>query len=310
MVPGPVFIGGLDRSGKTLVRLSLSIHPSFAFTRRTYFWTRFYRRYGDLSQPENFERCFSAILESKHINELHPNPDRIRREFWQGAPTYGRLFALFHEHHAERLSRRRWGDQLRFIEYYADPIFSAYPDAKIIHMIRDPRDRYEASMPPDRHSPGKVGWSTARWLFSMKLAKRNREKFPDGYKVVRYEDLVNQPEATLREVCSFLGEDYLPALLLAAGQTRGRDEIVKQDEYRSRSRPAGTALMDKGFHLISSRESAFIQAYAYRELLDFGYPLDRICFSRRDRFLYHLLDWPANRAGMVAWNAIKKGRPD
>ena len=48
---GPIFVGGLDRSGKTLLRLALSSHPNIAMTRRTYTWTEVYQRYGDLGLP-------------------------------------------------------------------------------------------------------------------------------------------------------------------------------------------------------------------------------------------------------------------
>jgi hypothetical protein len=58
----PIFIGGLDNSGKTHLRLALSSHPEIAMTRRSYMWTRIYNRYGDLRQPENFERCLNALL--------------------------------------------------------------------------------------------------------------------------------------------------------------------------------------------------------------------------------------------------------
>src|SRR5690554_3292259 len=97
----PIFIGGLDNSGKTHLRLALSAHPDIAMTRRSYMWTRVYQRYGDLRERENFERCLQALMSRKDVRALQPDVDRIRREFWAGEPTYGRLFALIHEHYAE-----------------------------------------------------------------------------------------------------------------------------------------------------------------------------------------------------------------
>ena len=152
----PIFIGGLDNSGKTHLRLSLSAHPNIAMTRRSYMWTRAYNRYGDLSQKENFERCLKALLSRKDVRNLEPDTERIRREFWQGEPTYGRLFALIHEHYAERLGRSRWGEQEADIEHYADEILAAYPSARLIHMLRDPRNRYDEMIrttPESIHPP-------------------------------------------------------------------------------------------------------------------------------------------------------------
>src|SRR5262245_50478355 len=113
---GPIFIGGLAHSGKTELGLMLSAHPNIVLTRRTYMWTRFYNRYGDLNRSDNFERCLTAMLRHKYMQVLEPDPERIRQEFWQGPPTYTRLFALFQEHYAERVGKPRWADQLGFIE--------------------------------------------------------------------------------------------------------------------------------------------------------------------------------------------------
>ena len=268
-------------------------------------WTRFYNRYGDLNQRDNFERCLSTMLRHKPMQVLQPNPSRIRREFWQGPPTYTRLFALFHEHYAERLGKPRWGDQLGSIERYANPIFAAFPTAKMIHMIRDPRERLEESKNRSRSRQGKTGWNTARWLDSVSLSKRNQYQYPNDYKVVRYETLYSQPEQTLKEICAFIGEDFVPDI----GAMKDATEFEAIKGTGANHNPdlgRGTPASNNGFHKgITKREIAFTQAYAGREMLAFNYPLEPIQFSLHDRLLFYFVDWPANRAGMVAWNMAK-----
>lgn len=290
---GPIFIGGLAYSGKTPLRLALSVHPDIALTRRTYMWNRYYNQYGDLSALQNFECCLKAMLASKGIRALDPDPERIRSEFQQGPATYARLFALFHEQHARSLGKRRWGDQLGFVERFAGPIFEAYPAARMIQMIRDPRDRCEEGMKQTRYRKGKVGWSTARWLHSAELTRRNQTQYPERYKVVRYESLMAQPEETLRDICSFLGESFMPEMVsqVATGEADGV----------SGSEPAGQT----GARRMSNREVAFAQAYTRHHLLGFKYRLERTPLSLAERILFYLVDWPANRAGMGAWNMLK-----
>jgi hypothetical protein len=290
---GPIFIGGLAHSGKTLLRLMLAAHPDLVLSRRTYMWSRFYRRYSDLGRPNNYERCLEAMLKQKGIRALQPDAGRIRREFAQGPPTYGRLFALFHEHHAQRLGKRRWGDQLGFVERFAAPIFAAYPSAKMIHMVRDPRDRCQTAMAVSRYRKGKVGWAIARWLYSARLARHNRERYPGRYKVVRYEALIARPEATLRDICDFLGEEFLPEMVAAA--TAG--DAATSDDTHQNGRP------------FSARDVAFTQSYARRHLLAFDYPLQPTALSLSDRLLFYFVDWPANRAGMAAWNILNARSP-
>lgn len=105
METGPIFIGGLANTGKTELRLMLEAHPHLCFTRRTYMWTRFYERFGDLGRPENLEKCLTAMLAHEPIRQLQPDLARIRAEFAQASPTYARLFGLFHAHHAVRMGK-------------------------------------------------------------------------------------------------------------------------------------------------------------------------------------------------------------
>jgi hypothetical protein len=298
MSQGPIFIGGLDRSGKTPLRLMLSSHPNIAMTRRTNMWTRYYGRYGNLGDSANFERCLTALLQSKHVRVLEPDPDRIRREFRQGRPTYARLFGLVQEHFAERMGKPRWGDQLAFIESYADPIFAAFPDAKMIHMIRDPRDRYADSATAGPHRRGKVGWDTARWLYSTGLAKRNRRRYPEQYKIAQYETLISRPEETLREVCAFLNEEFSPGMLTMENAIR----FGESSPNRASELPpdAGSRTPDSQ-KVMSGCEIAFMQIKAGDVMSAWGYRPKPVDLTFTDHLMFRLVDGPANSAGMLAW---------
>jgi len=300
---GPIFVGGLDHSGKTLMRLSLSSHPNIAMTRRTYMWRRFYNRYGDLSRPANFERCLAAMLRYRHIRFLQPDPERLRREFRQGEPAYARLFALFQEHYTERLGKPRWGEQLGLVERYADLIFAAYPTAKMVHLIRDPRDRYTASLVSSRPRIrlGKVGEATAGWLYSARLAKRNRQCYPERYLILHCEALISRREETLRRVCAFLNEDFVPAMLTLEGAIRFGEAGDKKPNEKLDWDSVAAALSQRTRQLMSKREMAFMQAFAGRDMEAYGYELEPIRLSLGDRLWFYFGDWPANIARMVGW---------
>ena len=288
----PIFIGGLDNSGKTHLRLALSSHPEIAMTRRSYMWTRIYGRYGELSQPENFERCLNTLLSRKDVRTLQPDPERIRREFAQGEPTYGRLFALIHEHYAERLGKSRWGEQEADIEHYADEILTAYPSARIIHMLRDPRNRYDEMLrtTPPKVRLGRVGVNTADWLESARVARRNQERYPANYMVLAYETLVTQAEDTLRKVCVFIGVDYVPAMLSLEGAI-GFGE-GKKSGTSSELETGVVEFRLNGAQAVSPREVAFMQALARKEMTERGYREEKVRFSPSETLLYFGLDWP------------------
>lgn len=284
MEKGPIYIGGLAHSGKTLLRQVLSTQPHLLISRKTKMWHRFYNQFGDLSQPQNLNRCLATLRQKRQVQALEPDIDRIRREFRQGTPSYARLFALFHAQQAQRLGKTRWGVQLGFVERLTDPILAAFPTAKMIHMIRDPRDRNTAVKAKTLHRRGKAGWSTALWLCSAGLAWRNQKRYPESYLVVRYESLLAQPEETMRQICAFLDEPFLPEMVT----------VIEKGETAVSSTPA-----------ISKQDMIFTQTVARQQMLAFGYQPTLPELSLRDRLQLYLLDWPANQLGMAVWYLFK-----
>jgi hypothetical protein len=296
---GPIFIGGLAQSGKTPLRMILGSHPDVSMTRQTYMWRRFYGRFGDLSSGRNLDRCLSAMLRETGVLRLRPDLERIRREFLDGPSTYAHLFALIHHHHAERLGKRRWGEQLTFAERFADPIFAAFPTARMIHMIRDPRARYVARKGTHRRTIGKVGWETAMWLYSIALAERNRRNYPNNYKVVMYEDLTMRPLETVRELCAFVGEEFVPSMERAVSATKfGRGNGVNDT--------AGSVARTNGR---SPADVLFVNRYTREQLRALNYPVMNASLSPLTQLSFQLVDRPLNLATMTAWRVLKGGSP-
>jgi hypothetical protein len=298
---GPIFLGGTDRSGKTLVRWMLSSLPHVAISRRTEMWPRFYGRFGDLGRSEHLERCLQAMLARKQVAALAPDLDRIRREFQLGPTSYARLFALVHEHYAQRCGKDRWGDQTGLIERFADPVMAAYPAAKIVHMIRDPRDCHQAVLEREPRTPDTVGRITGRWLTSVSLAGRNRQRHPGRYLVVRYESLVMSPEQTMREVCSFLEEEFRPPMLLLDGVRRYED---LRAEVKGRS-PISTAYVGRFRAALDPCDLAFIQKVAGKQMLSFGYVPEPVPLTARQR-IYGTVVWPRALARLGVRHLVDK----
>jgi hypothetical protein len=302
---GPIFLGGPERSGKTYLRMMLAAHPHIALSRRTNMWTSFYGRFGNLNQADNFERCLHALMQRKLIRKLDPDVDQIRHEFWRGAQTYARLFALFHEQYARRLGKVRWGDQTGLIEQRAAAIFAAYPDAKMIQMIRDPRDRFEALCARDPRSRRRLGQATAKWLYSEACARRNQRAFPDQYKVVRYESMVSQPEETMRDVCHFLGETFMPAMLTLVDEPRFRQgtDGPPPDEC-----PLSTRFIGCYSHGLSSSEITFIQAHAGTRMRAYDYAPTSVRLTASEWVRFYAGSWGLNGIQMVGWRVLHAAR--
>lgn len=306
MGQGAIFIGGPDRCGKTTMQAFLASHPRIAIpVVGSNFWSYFYGQFGSLERPENFERCLDAMLHYKHARFLEPEPERIRREFWEGEPSYARLFALFHEHFAERKGKPRWGDQTGLVERYADQIFAAYPNARMIHMIRDPRDRYQASLAKWPNGKLRAGGAVGRWLYSAVLARRNRARYPERYKIVRFETLIQATEQTLREVCRFLDEEYTPDMLAMSASPGHRQKLLRGAEAEPAESPLSPAFIGAYRGAVDEREIAFMQSIAGREMTRFGYELEEYHFKLPERLSYLTGAWPMNLGRMAVWLGLE-----
>jgi hypothetical protein len=298
----PIFIGGLDRSGKTTMRAFLHSHPNIAIPAvGSNMWTYFYNQYGDLRNPENFERCLSDMLSYKHVLHLDPDPERIRREFLQGPQNYARLFSLFLIHFADRENKPRWGVQTGLIERYADQIIEAYPGAKIIHMLRDPRDRYAGSLELWPNGRLRAGGSVSRWFYTTYLAKRNNEKYPKAYMVVRFEDLIRNPELTIRRVCDFLDEKYYSDMLEMVGAIEHRDKLMRKSNMYGKTPPLSEEYIGIFKEVVPKQERYFIQTFIGNLMKSYGYEPEKLDLKVGEKLRYLFLTLPQNLLTLIFW---------
>jgi hypothetical protein len=311
---GPIFVAGIERSGTSLIFALLASHPNLAMTRRTNLWTHFYEQYGDLADDACLDRCLQMMMRYRRLRLLSPDWDRLREDFRAGPRTYGRLFAVLEEQYAARAGKPRWGDKSLNTERYAPAIFAAYPDARIIHMLRDPRDRYASSKTRWEARRGGVGAGVAEWLASVRTAERNVHAFPGHVLVLRYEDLTRDPQQTMLQVCDFIGEPFTTEMFSFAGAPVFRD---KGSNSSYGARDVGTIAPDsigRYRRVLTATDVKFIDVVAADEMERYGYETDGQRLAGRSRLRFVLGDLPWESCRLVAWRVReatrnRRGRP-
>src|SRR5207237_515720 len=108
--------------------------------------------------------------------------------------------------------RVAWVEKTPGHEHRLEEILAAYPRARFVHVVRDPRSVAAAIVRLDRATDQPtdlvdVGLTVRR---SFETAERNRG---ERYLVVRYEDLVGDPESVMRRVAGFAGIEWTDSLL-------------------------------------------------------------------------------------------------
>lgn len=81
---------------------------------------------------------------------------------------------------------------------------------KVIFILRDGRSCIISKV---NRTGIDLNQACIRWLFSAKVYRYLREHDGDWH-IVKYEDLVAEPEQTTRSLCAFLGLDFEPDMLL------------------------------------------------------------------------------------------------
>jgi hypothetical protein len=120
---------------------------------------------------------------------------------------------------------------------------------------------------------------------------------------VQYENLVRQPEETLRSVCEFIGESYTPEMLTMDGSPGHREKLIQNAE--STESPLSEKYIGRFRQHLSKLEIAFIQQYAKHEMRPFGYELEPIQFSLKERVQYETRTRPANLVRMTVWLIVE-----
>ncbi len=126
-----------------------------------------------------------------------------------------------------------WGDKSPSYIRHILLIASLYLHARFIHILRDARD-YCLSI---NKAWGKDMLHVAqRWADDVDAANKALRSSPNPDLLVRYEDLLAEPEVVLRRICVFLGINFEPAMLSLdrpsknIGDAKGQTCIVADNQ--------------------------------------------------------------------------------
>lgn len=213
----PIFIVGAPRSGTTLLSLMVHAHPRLAMPPETRFLLKVWRdrdRFGDLSTREQRRALARAcVARGTMVRDLGVGKRALRRRIKQAPPTLGSAFGAVFQAYAELHGKARWGDKRPAYFAEVDVLLRLFPDAQVVHVVRDGR-AVVASLKRMRWWDGGSIGAMATWAQAEHCAWRDERRLPaDTVHVLRYESLVEDPRRVLERLCAFLDEDFDEAML-------------------------------------------------------------------------------------------------
>lgn len=212
----PFFVVGSDRSGTTMFRLMLNEHSRLHIPRESWFLMDLMDNLplqGELSGADR-DRAFTLISTHGRWKDWPSSDEDLARVFrsLEGA-TLAELIDSVFRGCGNLEGKPRWGDKTPKYIDEVRRLCVVFPGAKFVHVIRDGRDVC-MSLRGFRWQ-GESIYSIAEYWRDVIFAGKQAEQLlgPEAYLEINYEDIVLEPEASLRLVCRFLGEEYEDRML-------------------------------------------------------------------------------------------------
>jgi len=204
----PVFIVGTPRSGTSLLRLLLNRHPDIGLCDETYFFYYVFHRqrtFGDLKDPVKREFVVDRYLETDRARRLKLDMNSLRDTLIREGTDYRNLFASLMKFYADFHDKKLYGEKTPHHALEAELLCDLFPDCRLIHLVRDPRD-VVASLQRMPWGSSSISANARLWVRCVTTVERCSEK--SNFLRVNYESLVSHPEPGLQRICTFLGTPY------------------------------------------------------------------------------------------------------
>jgi Flp pilus assembly protein TadD len=195
----PLFVVGFPRSGTTLLEQSLTAHPRIEAGDELPF-------IGELAEvmprvlesPLSYPDALAELWMADHREDL----DSLRDLYLRKVAQLGVLSkdAVW------------FTDKMPLNETHLGLIHLVFPDSPILHVIRHPLDvvvsAYSNLLTHGFYCAYALETVARHYVLIHDLVARYRKEIDLKYLSVRYEDLVDRQEETLRQVLSFVGEEF------------------------------------------------------------------------------------------------------
>jgi hypothetical protein len=241
----PVFIVGQPRSGTSLLYRLIQQHPRFRCRELNLAEAKVWdhiglaHRFGG-REPETFfqflcrdEERYRAFLadvapvgrrQGRMVSMIGPRLQGKSLMLWRLARNHQVLHALGYHGWLAR-GCERLVEKTPTSVFHLEKLVSAFPRCKMLCLHRHPVDVY-ASYRRRARVEGAT-WAdlsldafVAFRVRTASLVSRFARRHPGGLWSSSYEDLVGDTEGSLRHVCGFLGEAFVPELLSAPATAR------------------------------------------------------------------------------------------
>ena len=284
--PAP-FVVGLTRSGTTLLRMMLDAHRELAIPPETHFVPDLIKAARD---GEDADGMLAAMTGNRTWGDFGIDDGEMRRRL-ESIPVSDPAAAVrcFFEAYAERQGKPRGGDKTPAYMLSVQRIGRILPESRFIHLIRDGRDVALSQRARALNEQPPPAQQAERWVKRIRKSREQAQALKGArYVEARYEDLVRDPEPTLRRICEFVDlpwddgmlsyhERAAERLAEMAGELRAEGTHATQeagyriDNHAPTTKPPDPSKLDKWRREMSDEDRRAYESVAGEMLAELGY---------------------------------------
>lgn len=205
----PIFIGGMFKSGTTLLRAMIGQHSRIAAGLETYWF--------DLKWAAPHDQSFNERIRT--LADFYDFDLATLETFVAESDGVVTFMDKFLGAFAERMGKNRWAEKTPGNVTHMDRVLAGWPNARIIHIIRDPRDVLASLREAGKWDS--INEFTERWCAFLAAAETHKSQpwlGDHNYLEIRYETLTFEPEPTMRKIIEFVGEAWEPKVARFEGK--------------------------------------------------------------------------------------------
>jgi hypothetical protein len=207
----PVFVLGCPRSGTTLLYYMILSSGNFAIYREeSHVFNEIVPKFGNLASRKSREKLMKRWLESMLFKKTGLDARAIEKKILEECHSGGDFLRIVMEETARKQNVERWADTTPEHLLYIPAIKEAFPEALIIHSIRDGRDvalsmdKLNWLRPYRWDKQNSLMVHGLYWEWIVRHGRTDGRRFGGDYMEIHFEDLMTHPTETLAGIGRFI----------------------------------------------------------------------------------------------------------
>jgi hypothetical protein len=293
------FIIGKGRSGTTLLQTLLDAHPNICIPLESRFFIHLYKKYHSKIKwsRNDLTQFYHDLLTEEKISLIwNINLPKLKSaiENSKSDISFAELCKLIYAHYDSFFKKSEIqliGDKNPVNTLFLDWILSVYPNAKFIHMLRDPRANVASHI--KAHPDKSIAFSALKVTKYNERCETFKTKIKQQTLTLYYEKLVANPKTELDRICKFLNIEFNESMLnhssvvsqnikeqLTTNVTNDKNIALKLKIFnlfhKNLEKPINTNSINKWKEEFSHSQVNTIESLAKKDHIKYGYDLVNI----------------------------------